>query len=118
MLGKAIKKIFGSKHEKDVKRLTPVVEEINKVFETLRELSDEELKGKTDLFRTTIRERIGAVQEEIRKLKDTLKAVTTEEKIDFEDVRLKIEALEKEEKEKTEEVLREILPEAFAVVKE
>ena len=118
MLGKAIEKIFRSKHDKDVKRLTPVVEEINKVFETLRELSDEELKGKTDLFRTTIRERIGAVQEEIRKLKDTLKAVTTEEKIDFEDVRLKIEALEKEEKEKTEEVLREILPEAFAVVKE
>ena len=50
------KKLFGSKHEKDVKRLTPVVDEITALLPALAELSDEQLRGKTDEFRARIQE--------------------------------------------------------------
>ena len=42
-----IKKIFGDKHSKDVKTLQPVVDEIKGFYEKVKDLSDEELKGKT-----------------------------------------------------------------------
>ena len=46
-----ITKIFGTKHDRDVKRMMPLVDEINQIYETLQSLSDEELRGKTDEFR-------------------------------------------------------------------
>lgn len=118
MFDKIAEKIFGNKHQKDIKRITPIVEEINHIYNTLKELSDEELKGKTAEFKTKIRERVGDIQQEIQNLGDKLKSIISDEEIDYDDVRRGIEDLEKEEKEKTEEVLWEILPEAYAVVKE
>ncbi len=118
MISKFIEKIFGSKHQRDIKRLVPIAEEINQIFEGLKDLSDGELKGKTVEFKAKIHERIGDIQQRIQELKDKLKAVAPDEKIDYDEVKQQIEDLEKEEKEKTEEVLQEILPEAFAVVKE
>jgi len=44
-------KIFGTKHEREAKRLAPLVDEINQHFSTLEALSEDELKGKTDEFR-------------------------------------------------------------------
>ena len=48
---KAITKLFGTKHERDVKKLQPFVDEINAHFEGFQQLSEEELVGKTDEFR-------------------------------------------------------------------
>ena len=118
MFGKIIEKLFGSKHERDIKRITPIVDEINKIYLTLKDLSDEELRSKTDEFKARIMEEVGEQRKQIEALKEKLKNVGTEEEIDFEKIRLKIEELEKEENRKTEEVLWEIMPEAYAVVKE
>ena len=51
IFSKAITKIFGSKYERDVKAMIPLVEEINEIFAGLSSLSDEELKGKTAEFK-------------------------------------------------------------------
>ncbi|MCP4703919.1 MAG: preprotein translocase subunit SecA, partial [candidate division Zixibacteria bacterium] len=68
-----ITKLFGTKHDRDVKKIKPLVDEINEFFEKLNGLSDDELKSKTDEFK--------------KRLDD-------------------------------EETLDDILPEAYAVVKE
>ena len=49
-----LKKIFGSKHEKDVQQLLPIVEEINRHFESYKSLSDDELRAKTIEFKQRI----------------------------------------------------------------
>ncbi|MBN2030263.1 preprotein translocase subunit SecA [bacterium] len=118
MFSKVIEKIFGSKHQRDIQRLTPVVEEINRIFITLQDISDEELKNKTSEFKKRIQEKIGDIQKEIEELNNKLRIVTEGENIDYESIRQQIEDLGKKEKEGTEEVLWEILPEAYAVVKE
>ena len=51
-----ITKIFGTKHERDVKKLTPLVDEINEHFEALAELTDEQVQAKTDEFRQRLSE--------------------------------------------------------------
>jgi len=49
-----ITKIFGTKHDRDIKKINPLVVEINERFEELSGLSDEELKGKTEVFRARL----------------------------------------------------------------
>ncbi len=51
-----ITKIFGTKHERDAKKMQPFVQEINEHYEKLRDLSEDELKGKTDEFRRRLKE--------------------------------------------------------------
>jgi preprotein translocase subunit SecA len=56
ILESILTKIFGSKHERDVKRITPIVETINMRFEELESLSDDELRAKTDEFKKRLEE--------------------------------------------------------------
>ncbi|HID96245.1 MAG TPA: preprotein translocase subunit SecA [Candidatus Latescibacteria bacterium] len=51
MLGKIVTKIFGSKHEREIKKILPIVQQINRFYEEYHKLSDEELRGKTPEFR-------------------------------------------------------------------
>ena len=118
MLGKLLEKIFGSKHTRDAERLQPTVEEINRITEALADLSDDDLQAKTNYFRDIIRERVGSIREQINQLHDQLTQSDMDEKVDHEDIRKQIESLEEQENAGTESVLMEILPEAFAVVKE
>ncbi len=83
-----LKSIFGSKHDRDLKRVEPIVDEINQFCEALRALSDDDLRAKTAEFRA----RVAAAVEGI----EDLAARRTQE----------------------QEVLSDLLPEAFAVVKE
>lgn len=55
MLEKALTKIFGSKHDREMKRLQPIIDKINSYEEAIKRLSDEELKAKTPYFK----ERLG-----------------------------------------------------------
>ncbi|MBN2104482.1 preprotein translocase subunit SecA [bacterium] len=119
MLLKLIERILGgSKHERDIKRLKPIVEEVNQFAESFQSLPDGELKNKTNEFKVRIQDRVGAIQEEIQRLQNQLTSIMIEDDVDVESVRQQIESLEQEENEQIEEVLQEILPEAFAVVKE
>src|SRR6266436_2263779 len=54
MIGLILGKIFGTKHERDVKRMRPAVAAINALEPALQELSDTELRGKTEEFRQRV----------------------------------------------------------------
>jgi preprotein translocase subunit SecA len=93
-------KIFGTKNEREVKRLTPNVQAINALEPEMQKLSDEQLRAKTDEFRRLIQERLSRLTDEPDADPDRLKQLETE----------RYQALQ--------DVLNEILVEAFAVVRE
>src|SRR5512143_3832270 len=110
-------KLFGgSKHEKDVKDLRPIVVDVNEYFEQFQSLSDEELRGKTQEFKQRIREATEEIEKQIAEVREKLKS--DEVGSDRQDLYNELDDLEKELWEGTEDVLNEILPEAFAAVKE
>ena len=122
-MANVITKIFGSSHDREVKRLRPYVHEINEIYESLRDLSDEELNNKTAEFRAKIDEAARSVREQIEKLRSELHSDTVEPEedhgsTDVEALRTELEKLEAEEDNIIADVLDEIMPEAFAVVKE
>ena len=66
MLGNLIKKVFGTKHERDLKKINPIVDEINEIFPTLEKLSQEELISKTREFQKAASEVWKELDEETR----------------------------------------------------
>lgn len=115
-LTKTFKKILGSKADRDLKEITPIVDSIKQIFPNLEGLSNDELRNKTVEFKAKINEKIASELEEIK----TIKAQIEEEKdIDAKDTLYKrIDEIESGTAGQIEEVLTEILPEAFAVIKE
>ncbi len=111
-----LKKLFGSKHERDVRALLPLVEEINNQCERLHNLTDEQLRAKTDEFRARIKEATKEIEDDIASAKEEVKQAQSYEK--RETLYAQIDALEKELDAGIEAALKEILPEAYAVVKE
>jgi len=119
MLDKLVTRIFGSKHDRDVKRITPLVQQINRYYQQYHELSDDELRYKTIEFKNAIQQRVDEIQEQINDLNQQLRQdVGGEEAVDIDSIRDEIKQLEQEEKDTTEAVLQEILPQAYATVKE
>lgn len=115
---KVFGKIFGNKHEKDIKRMMPVVEEINAEFDKLKSISNDELRAKTLEFRKEIKEYLKETEDQISAIHDQINA-DPEMDIDQKEVLYEqIDALKLEKDKKVEEVLNIILPRAFAVVKE
>lgn len=114
MLG-VLKKIFGSKHERDIKAIEPLVGEINAFYEEYQKLSDEQLRAKTQEFRSRIHEAIKDVEAELEQARQEIVDLEGEQR---EAVATKIEELEKERNDSTADTLDEILPEAFAAVKD
>ncbi|MGB7555931.1 MAG: preprotein translocase subunit SecA [Candidatus Korobacteraceae bacterium] len=88
MINKLIAKVFGTSNEREIKRIMPLVEQINALEPGMKQLSDEQLRAKTDEFRQRIRARVDAVEDP-----------------DEKDRELKL-------------ALDEILPESFAVARE
>jgi len=111
-----IKKLFPSKHEKDVNSILPIVEEINKYYEEFESLSDEQIIAKTTEFKQRINSETEETRNQINALQEKLKEdIEHNERQDIYD---EMEKLEKENYEVTKAVLDDILPEAFAVVKQ
>jgi preprotein translocase subunit SecA len=100
LINKAIAKVFGTKNERELKRLMPRVAAINALESDMQRLSDEQLRAKTDEFRARIQERMSRVPDDPEADDDRRKQ------------------LEDERKATLKEVLDEILEEAFAVVRE
>ena len=116
-LSKGLKKILGSKTDKDLKELYPYIKKINDEFDMLSEISDQELRNKTKYFKDLIHKALELSLKEIESLKEAYKS--TEENIDKkEDILKKIDKLNESQKIIIEDKLNEILPQAFAVIKE
>ncbi len=113
---KFLEKLFGSKREKDVNELWPLVDDINEYFEQYQSISDDELRGKTAEFRERLSERIAEDQARLDELNARLKEV--EDAVERDEIYEEVTDLEKSIYDTTQDFLNEILPEAFAVVKE
>ncbi len=111
------KKILGDKSAKDRKEYQPSIDKANEFQAALRSISDDALRGKTATFKELIQKAIQPLEDELSQLKATASDISTpvqDKEVLFES----IDKLGKTIDEKIEEVLEEIRPEAFAVVKE
>ena len=111
---KLIKKLFGDKHEKDLKVLWPIVTEINSHYETIKNLTDDELVNKTKEFREKIQTHTEETRKNINELKTRLQS---DEEFDRNTAYDELDELEEKLNDEYEEILDELLPEAYAVVK-
>jgi preprotein translocase subunit SecA len=117
MFGFITKLLGGNKSEKDVRSVEPIVAQILEEYSKLNDISHDELRNKTNDFRKRISDHIAEIDEQISSLKieGEKDEVSFDEK---EELYRQIDKLEKDRDEKLEEILNEILPEAFAVMKE
>jgi len=118
---KFLSKLFPSKSDKDVNRILPIVDEINRYFEEYQSLTDDELQAKTAEFRQRISEATNEHQAEIDALRLQLEEMKKQESIDLEEreaLYVRIEETEKARDEIVRGTLTELLPEAYAAVKE
>ena len=111
-----LKKIFGSKQDKDVRAYSPRIEEINHFATAYQQLSNDELRNKTLEFRARIGDYLSAIDLEISNLKE--QAEQEPDVFTKEDIYNEIDKKLKERNQQIEEILNKLLPEAFAVVKE
>ena len=117
MIGGILKKLFGDKGQKDLKELLPFVEATNVEYAKLAKLSNDELRGITPVLKAKIKEGLKEIEDKISSLQK--KATDPNTAIDEkEQIFQEIETLEKNSDVVLEDVLLEILPQAFAVVKE
>jgi len=113
---KFLSKLFGSKSERDIKAIMPIVNKIKEEYDKLSGLTHDELRAKTQEFKQRISTYLQEIDNEINDLKNT--AESTEDMEEKTSIYDKIDKLTKDRDKKLEEILLEILPEAFAVVKD
>ncbi|MCL9770844.1 preprotein translocase subunit SecA [Flavobacterium sp. HXWNR69] len=116
IINSILKAFVGDKSEKDVKAIQPIINKIKSFEGALQALSHDELRAKTAEFKAKIQNARADKDAKITSLK--LEAEQTTDIDAREDIYLEIDKIEKEAYEISEKVLNEILPEAFAVVKE
>ena len=116
MISTLFKKLFGSRNDRLVKQYAQKVQQINALEPAMQALSDEALRAKTAEFKAKIKQARAKQDAEIEAKK--AEAENTSDIDKREDIYNAIDALEKEAYQISEKVLEEILPEAFAVVKE
>ncbi len=111
-------KIFGTKSDRDIKTLQPLVDAAIAEFNTLKSISDDQLREATALLKGRIADYLSDIDTEMGLLKsqiETNEDISLDQK---ESIFAKIDALEKQRDIELEKVLLEILPRAFAIVKE
>ncbi|MFM2232260.1 MAG: hypothetical protein RJB31_961, partial [Bacteroidota bacterium] len=108
----------GSKSEKDVKEIRPLVQKINEHFASYQALSNDALRSKTSEFRSRIKVSLTEIDNNINALTLQADQLPVEDILGRDDLYKEVDTLKKTRNQKIEDALREILPEAFAVVKE
>ncbi|HEX6132529.1 MAG TPA: preprotein translocase subunit SecA [Longimicrobiales bacterium] len=116
MIKSLLSKVFGDRHEREARRLAPLVDQINTIAEGLQSLSESELRAQTEKFRSIIRERTAPLEAEITGLRERKRSAENAD--EREDLAVQLRDAEDALKAELEAVLEELLPEAFATVKE
>jgi preprotein translocase subunit SecA len=111
-----LKKVFGSKHDRDVKKMCPIVDEINQFCDEYSSLSDEALQGKTAEFRSRIADATAEAKKNLAQLQEELAAMGRDD--DRTEMLEAIGEADAKIMEIERETLDNIHPEAFAVFKE
>jgi len=118
MIGFLSKMFGGSKSEKDVKAITPLVSKINQNFQVYQSISNDELRSKTQEFRERIQDYLKDINAQIAETNKRAEELPYNDLVGKDTVYQEVDKLKKDRDLKIEEVLKEVLPEAFAVVKE
>ncbi len=111
---KILTKLFGSKSQRDIKAIKPIVDEILNIYPTIDALSNDDLRAKTRELKAIVQGAGDELRKEIDDLKNKIESTPIENR---EAIFTKIDKLEKEILERYEEKLNEVLPTAFAIVK-
>jgi preprotein translocase subunit SecA len=117
-IAKGLAKVFGTKSDRDIKELLPKVTTINQAFEALKGLSDDQLRNKTQEIKGIINERLKPIDDKIEGIRVQIEALPAQSIHEKDQLFNEIDKLEKERDEELEKVLEEVLPQAFAIVKE
>ena len=116
ILNNILKTFIGDKTKKDLKNITPLVAEIKSFENQLQALSNDELRAKTDYFKKQIAIARGPFDEKIEMLLEEVKI--TPDLDEKEKIYQQVDEENEAARIVSEEILNQILPEAFAVVKE
>nr|HPM89117.1 preprotein translocase subunit SecA [Bacteroidales bacterium] len=116
VINKVLGLFLGNKYERDIKEISPYIDKIHQEFELLSGLSNDQLRDQTTLLREEIRKSMESDENEIRLLKE--KAESEEDVYKKEEFYNEIDKIEKSISEKVEKKLDELVPKAFAIVKE
>ena len=117
MIGGLLKKLLGDKSVKDRKTFQPVIDKVNKIHATIQNISDDELRARTKMFQDKIKEGTAEIEKEIQALEEEANDPETVV-LDKENIFEKIDKLTTDVDEKIETILEELMPDAFATVKE
>lgn len=117
IITKGIKKIFGDKSERDIKDVQPVVKKINEEYSKLTNLSHNELRAKSAELKKRIADHVSSLSKEIEDLREKAQQEGVEA-TEQEEIFKQIDELIKKKDEQYEEILEQVLPEAFAVMKD
>ncbi len=122
MLKDVLGKLFGTRHQREAKRVKPIIDEVHRHETTLESLDDSGVQAQTAKFREILAQRTGAIEVRVAELKEakrTAADITERERIDDEltgaDGRSGVEG---ELRAAIADTLDELLPEAFATVRE
>ncbi|HEY4653282.1 MAG TPA: preprotein translocase subunit SecA [Cyclobacteriaceae bacterium] len=115
---KYITKLFGTKSQKDIKRMMPLVEQAKKEGELLPSLSNDELRAKTDEIQQFINQELKDIDDRIAGLHQQIADQPDLDLDEKESIFSQIDNLERDRNKELEKVLVKVLPKAFAVVRE
>ena len=115
---KILKRILGDKRETDLKLVQPIVTRINEIGATLTNISHDELRNRATALKKRIADHTASMESEIVRLKSEAESLPSTELEQKEAIFNQVDALTKDIDQEIEKVLEEILPEAFAIVKE
>ncbi len=122
MFKRVINAVIGSRHERERKKIQPIVDEINEHYARLQSIPESELRSQTEKFRAIIRERTGELEAKIAELRERKRtAADAEEREEIDNELSGADGRGGAEgalREAIADVLDEILPEAFATVRE
>lgn len=118
MLGFVSKIFGGNKSEKDVKKIQPKVEQINQHFAAYASLTNDQLRNKTQEFRQRIKAHLTEIDNQITEKNKAAEELPFNDLLGKDAIYQEVDKLKKDRDKEIEKALEEILPEAFAVVKE
>lgn len=115
---KLIAKIFGTKSQRDIKAVEPLVKETIAEYEKLQSISNDQLREKTNEVRQTIRNFVAQIDAQLAELHKNIPDNPELDINEKEGIFAQIDKLEAERNKELEKVLLQVLPKAFAIVRE
>lgn len=110
-----LKSLFGSKSDRDLKKLRPILQKIKDVYPSVEALSNDELRARVTAIRQEIQDCVQPLRDEIAKIKVEVEELDFDKRQPLWD---KVDKLQKEVLDRIQEKLDEVLPEVYAIVKD